>query len=57
MWELFFGNCNSIITSVQLNDLTDMFYLQELSSQTIYKGGIFFCILTLKYVCHVEVSS
>jgi hypothetical protein len=57
MWEFFLGNCNSIITSVQLKDLTHMFYLEDLNSQTIYKGDIFSCILTLKYMCHVEMSS
>jgi len=45
---------NSIATRVSLKDITHMFYFQY---HKLFKGGVSSRILTLKYMCHVGMSS
>ncbi len=48
-------SCNSIATKEQLKGSTHMFCLR-IPCYKLYKKGLFFYVLTLKYLCHMSQS-
>ncbi len=55
MWENLFVVTTQFATNVQLKDLKVLSF--NLISQTILKKGVFFCVLTLKYMYQFWMSS
>ncbi len=55
-WRFKCYNCNSIPINEQLKDLTHMFCFW-IPCYKLYKEGLLFHILTLKYKCHFGMSS